>query len=568
MEFRAGRYHSGVDLRTEGREGLKVVAPAPGSVVRLRTSARGYGIAVYLRLQDGRELVFAHLSALADRLRAPLLAAWRASGSYEQDLRLQADALRVKRGELLALSGSTGVGAPHLHLELRDTAERPLNPLTHGFALPDSVAPRITAVRLVPLSPGARVQGGRASRVLVPGESVAVAGSLGVMVAVDDRSGFTPFRLGPAEVRATLNGREIYRLRNDSFAFSQTGQMRLERAEDPLDPRVSWLRLYRRSGNELPGRSAAGPEGMSFSIAAGEDAILRLSARDAAGNEGSAEFRLRGEGAASTAASAASTWVPYAAEGAAGSAESGRGLLGGVGGAKRLVFALGRQDSLWVEDPDGRALYPGGVVWLEPRTDRLPPPSGMRISGSGCVLRTAGAVFREGLQVDLRTTGLAHPRQYALYRRGPKQRWNFVAGPLDSTGVLSGRVDGPGTLALCRDRRAPQLGSFAAGTRRLHSGAKLAALSAGARRAAAGMTLPPWPAISLRVVDEGAGIGDEGPAALLDGEPYPARWDPEGGRLVFEFWLDPGPGEHRLTVQAQDRVGNSASREIRLNFGS
>jgi len=567
MEFRAGRYHSGVDLRTQGREGLKVVACAPGSVVRLRTSATGYGIAVYLRLEDGRELVFAHLSALADRLRTPLLAAWSASGRYEQDLQLSKNAIAVQGGELLALSGSTGVGAPHLHLELRDAAERPLNPLTHGLSLPDSVAPRILAARLVPLSPGARVQGQRRAYVLAPGESVAAAGSLGVMVALDDRSGFAPFHLGPAEVRVKLNGREIYHLRNDSFAFSMTDQMRLERARDPLDPQRTWLRLYRRPGNELPGRSALGPEGMSFSIDAQEEATLELSARDAAGNEGSAEFTLRGEASTPLDSSATAAWIPYAAEGA-DAPPPGRGIVGGAGGGQTLACALDHQDSLWVGDPSGRALYPGGVVWLEPQTERLPNPSGMRISGPSCALKAAGAVFREGLQVRVRASGVAPSGQYALFRLGANRRWKFVAGPLDSSGVVLGTVSGPGILALGRDRSAPQLGSFVAGTKNLHSGSKLAALSASARQAAQGMTLPRWPAVGIAVVDEGAGISDPGPSALLDGAPYPARWDPEGRRLVFEFWLDPGAGEHRLTVRAQDRVGNSSSREIRLHFGS
>jgi hypothetical protein len=568
MEFRAGRYHSGVDLRTQGREGLRVVAPAAGSVVRLRTSPHGYGIAVYLRLADGRQIVLAHLSALADRLRAPLLAAWSASARYEQDLQLGANAIPVEAGELLALSGATGVGAPHLHLELRDAAQRPLNPLTHGFSLPDSVAPRIVAVRLVPLSREARVEGERRPRVLAPGESAAVAGSLGVMVAVDDRSGFAPFRLGPAELRIRLNGREIYRLRNESFAFSQTGQMRLERAEDPLDPRRSWLRLYRRPGNQLPGRTAEGPQGMSFAIAAGEEAMLELSARDAAGNVGSAEFRLRGEGIARADSAGSRAWVPYAEENAGTLPPPGGRIEGGAGGSRRLPAALDRQDSLWVFDPDGRALYPGGAAWLEATADRLPKPRGMRPVGAGCTLRTAGAVFREGLGVSVRAPGAAHPTQYALFRVDSRHRWRFVAGPLDSTGILRGTVDGPGRLVLCRDRSAPRIGSFVARNRPLRLRARLAALSAVERRNVEGLTLPRWPAVSVPVVDEGAGIEDAGPVALLDGKPYPARWDPEGERLVFEFWIDPGAGDHRLTVQAQDRVGNSSRREIRLHFGS
>ncbi len=443
MEFREGRYHSGVDLRTQGREGLRVVAPADASVARLRSSANGYGIAVYLRLPDGRELVFAHLSALADRLRAPLLAAWRASGRYEQDLRLPPGTILVKRGELLALSGSTGVGAPHLHLELRDAAERPLNPLRYGFALPDSVAPRVVAARLVPLSPASTVEGAREALVLVPGASVAVAGSLGIMVEVSDRSGYAPFRLGPAEVSVELDGHEIYRLLNDSFAFSQTGQMRLERAVDPKNPKRSWLRLYRRPGNELPGRVADGPKGMSFALKPREQATLRLRVRDAAGNQGSAEFHLRGENPTPLGPKEAGRWAAYSREDA-GPGRAGEILVGGVPTARPLRCALSPGDSLFLFDRGGSALYPGGVVWIEPAQGRLARPEGMRLEGAAWVLKSAGAVFREGLQLTLTTVKEKDATRRALFSFEPKHGWSFVAGPFDSTGTLHGTVEQPG----------------------------------------------------------------------------------------------------------------------------
>ena len=102
MEFRQGRFHSGMDLRTQGREGLPVRAPAAGSITRLRTSPTGYGVAVYLQLDDGRMLVFGHLSVLSDRLREPILRAWEKTGRYQQYLYLKAGELRVERGELRA----------------------------------------------------------------------------------------------------------------------------------------------------------------------------------------------------------------------------------------------------------------------------------------------------------------------------------------------------------------------------------------------------------------------------------------------------------------------------------
>jgi hypothetical protein len=80
------------------------------------------------------------------------------------------------------------------------------------------------------------------------------------------------------------------------------------------------------------------------------------------------------------------------------------------------------------------------------------------------------------------------------------------------------------------------------------------------------VTLAPWPALELPLSDEGTGLAAAGIAATVDGKPFPARWDPEGRRLHFEFYRDPGRGAHVARVVATDRVGNQSQAELRFTL--
>ena len=67
-EYRDGHYHAGIDLRTSGRIGLPCLAVGDGAVYRLKVAPGGYGKALYLKLDDGRVAVYAHLHAFEYRL--------------------------------------------------------------------------------------------------------------------------------------------------------------------------------------------------------------------------------------------------------------------------------------------------------------------------------------------------------------------------------------------------------------------------------------------------------------------------------------------------------------------
>ena len=52
-EFRKTHFHTGIDIKTQGKEGLKIRAIDDGDLIRVKVSTSGYGKAVYIRHYDG-----------------------------------------------------------------------------------------------------------------------------------------------------------------------------------------------------------------------------------------------------------------------------------------------------------------------------------------------------------------------------------------------------------------------------------------------------------------------------------------------------------------------------------
>jgi hypothetical protein len=102
---------------------------------------------VYLHLADGHTAVYGHLSRFAPKLDAYVAQRQDSAGIYEQDLYPARGEVSFKQGEVVAWSGQSGAGPPHLHFELRQ-GDMNLNPLLHGFALPDHTPPTLAAVKI------------------------------------------------------------------------------------------------------------------------------------------------------------------------------------------------------------------------------------------------------------------------------------------------------------------------------------------------------------------------------------------------------------------------------------
>lgn len=142
-ECRANHFHSGLDIKTEGRENLPVRAAADGYISRVRMQNGGFGHALYLAHPNGYTTVYAHLNDFAPAVQQYMREEQYRQKKWTVDLFPPASKFPVKKGDLIAYSGNTGGStAPHLHFEIRDSkTENPVNPALFGLNIKDNMPP-------------------------------------------------------------------------------------------------------------------------------------------------------------------------------------------------------------------------------------------------------------------------------------------------------------------------------------------------------------------------------------------------------------------------------------------
>jgi len=142
-ECRPGHFHSGIDIKTLGKEGQPVHAAADGYISRIKMDKGGFGHGIYITHPNGYTTLYGHLADFAPAIQKYVRTQQYAQQHWDVDLQLSPTQFPVKKGQLIAWSGNTGGStAPHLHFEIRDTrTEHPLNPEQFGLPIVDKKAP-------------------------------------------------------------------------------------------------------------------------------------------------------------------------------------------------------------------------------------------------------------------------------------------------------------------------------------------------------------------------------------------------------------------------------------------
>jgi len=263
-EYRPGHLHAGADMKTWGEVGVKVRAISDGYVSRIHTSPGGYGKAVYIKLRTGETAVYAHLSDFAPELRREVERVQEARRRYSIDLFLEPDRFPVGAGEVIGRSGRSGTRAPHLHFELRDPGEHPVNPLCNGIGVEDTRAPRMETLALIPLGARASVEGGpealvlplvreKRTRTYTTARRPLVSGAIGLAVSVYDQADGAHNRLAPYRLRLFVDGHEVFECRYDRFSYGNTRKVELDRNFGLRQKgHGTFHNLFVAEGNDLP----------------------------------------------------------------------------------------------------------------------------------------------------------------------------------------------------------------------------------------------------------------------------------------------------------------------------
>lgn len=528
MEPRTGHFHSGLDMRTEGREGLDVKAADDGWVSRVKVSPWGYGKALYIDHANGYTTVYGHLRNYAGAIAEAVLDRQYKAREFDVDLTFEKGELPVTKGQVVAASGNTGgSGAPHLHFEVRRTSDQhALDPERYGMDVPDSVAPTIIGLRIDPLDSLARVQPypGKARGFAVAGTGTGctlkgsivpeATGTVGLSVNVTDRYSNSWSTCGIRFLKVSVDGQAIYSADLDEVDFG------LQRFADayvdyPLfkGSDMYYNRCYKLPNNKLGiyGKEAA--QGR-ITVKPGQDLKVLVEVLDANGNRSELRFTLRGATAVRAAA-----WAKAPAKG--------------------QYFHYDRENS--IATADARFTLPPNALYADERitcdTDKGSSPFApiTRLHDPLTPLNLAGQL---SLKADVGKAG-GRTDKLLLVRLDDKGKPSPIGGGF-TDGWVNSKVKGFGDYTVMIDTLPPKVVAV-----------DLKAVMTGRD------------SIKIQVTDDLSGVDQW--VGRLDGEWILFEYDPKRKLITHRFdKYSSKSGQHELVVDVRDERGNTST--LRASF--
>ncbi|TGN20362.1 M23 family metallopeptidase [Leptospira idonii] len=150
-EFRTGHFHMGQDFSTAGKIGLPILSVSKGKVTRVQRKWTSIGYAVFVQHDDGMTSRYGHLHKFAPKVVKQILKSKqsrRFKDRVDFDIVLP-EPVPVEKGEMVAYSGDTGVGPPHLHFELfKDDIY--YNPMHFGLGYSEGEEVVFDSLRITP----------------------------------------------------------------------------------------------------------------------------------------------------------------------------------------------------------------------------------------------------------------------------------------------------------------------------------------------------------------------------------------------------------------------------------
>ncbi|QWX84537.1 M23 family metallopeptidase [Cellulophaga sp. HaHaR_3_176] len=232
-ELRSNHFHSGVDIKTQQREGLKTYAIADGTITRIKVSLYGYGKVLYIAHPSGHTSVYGHLQKFGPEIEEYVKKIQYNKKAYEIEVFPDFGELKVEKGQVIAYTGNTGgSGGPHLHFEIRSSVtEKPTNPLLYGLEVRDALDPILLNLYTYPLTDNSIVNQSNQKVALnftkqsdgtFLADKVYATGTIGFGVNSYDRQDMAANKNGLYKVEQIVNGKTYTNYDLESFSFGES----------------------------------------------------------------------------------------------------------------------------------------------------------------------------------------------------------------------------------------------------------------------------------------------------------------------------------------------------------